>query len=82
MTMENTKPHRRLDDQHKFVHIFLNKEKHPQKKHVIEVFHNFITFSSKQSGEKMEESRTDCKVVTVDVCVKDAMEQTTAEEDR
>jgi len=34
--------------------------------------------------KKMEESRKQCKVVTVyvDVFVKDAMEQTTAEEDR
>lgn len=48
----------------------------------IEVLHNFITFSSKQSGEKMEESRTHFKVVTVDVFVRDAMGQTTAEEDR
>ena len=50
------------------LHIFLKQgNKHPtkKKKNVIEVFHNFITFSSKQS-------RTHCKVVTVyvDVFVK------------
>lgn len=52
VTMENSKPHRLWMINKNCAYLF-NKEKHPQrKKNVIEVFHNFTTFSSKQRWRK------------------------------